>query len=354
IAVWDKADWTGSFLGASELMRSEIKNVKSLTSKDIYVTEYNFNYDPFTKYIYSSYIDWKSCLSDPIDWQNCHFGWAPQQYDWRSYLFTALELNTMIQEGVKEAAVWSDVASGYWSYSNDGGTQNYPLYYVLNSYANKTGNQLVPYSTTNLRTYSSNSVISDSAGKATNVPYLSIVPTKDVSKNKIYLTVVNRNQNSFETVDLNFNGVNITGNVTITTLQGTTLDSHPYKDNILITPKVSTIAVTNNAITTYQIPRYSIVFFEASTGSTIPTLTANCSASPTLANINQNVIFSSVVSGGNTPYTYSWLLTGACTGSSAICSVSFATAGVKTANLTVKSNDGQSRSASCPVSVGTY
>ena len=93
-----------------------------------------------------------------------------------------------------------------------------------------------------------------------------------------------------------------------------------------------------------------LVIFVPAVTNADTTLTVNCAASPTSANVNQTVSFISAVSGGNGSYNYTW--SGACNGSSANCSTSFSTSGVKTANLTVTSGS-VSRSASCPVQINT-
>ncbi|GIW67614.1 MAG: hypothetical protein KatS3mg096_482 [Candidatus Parcubacteria bacterium] len=77
-------------------------------------------------------------------------------------------------------------------------------------------------------------------------------------------------------------------------------------------------------------------------------LQVSCSASPNPANVNQTVIFTANVSGGNGSYSYSW--SGACSGSSSTCSRSFSSAGTYTANITVTSGN-ETKSASCSVTV---
>ena len=78
-------------------------------------------------------------------------------------------------------------------------------------------------------------------------------------------------------------------------------------------------------------------------------LTISCTATPNPATINQIVTFSSNVSGGQPPYSYSW--SGACTGSSANCQTSFGYIGNYTAYLTVRDSAGNGQSTQCSVSV---
>ena len=83
--------------------------------------------------------------------------------------------------------------------------------------------------------------------------------------------------------------------------------------------------------------------------SSIPSLNVSCSASPNPAQINQNVTFTANVSGGVSPYSYSW--SGAVTGSGNPKTTSFSNSGTKTAYLTVTDNASQTKSTSCSVTV---
>jgi len=81
----------------------------------------------------------------------------------------------------------------------------------------------------------------------------------------------------------------------------------------------------------------------------LPTLNVSCSASPNPAQINQTVTFTANVSGGISPYSYSW--SGAVSGNSSAVSKTFNSAGTYTAYLTVYDNASQSKSTSCSVTV---
>ncbi|MFA5878063.1 MAG: lamin tail domain-containing protein [Candidatus Staskawiczbacteria bacterium] len=78
------------------------------------------------------------------------------------------------------------------------------------------------------------------------------------------------------------------------------------------------------------------------------TLVVSCSALPNPVEINKDVTFTSLVSGGTVPYVYSW--TGSCIGSAANCINSFAVAGTYETTINVIS-DTQTSSASCSVVV---
>jgi uncharacterized repeat protein (TIGR01451 family) len=77
-------------------------------------------------------------------------------------------------------------------------------------------------------------------------------------------------------------------------------------------------------------------------------LNVSCYATPNPSDINQTVNFISTVSGGTGSYTYSW--TGACTGSSSVCSNTYSQTGLKTATLTVTSGS-QTNNTTCSVNI---
>ena len=264
VDVWNKKDWTYSLWGATEYLKSEIANVKSLTSKPAYATEYGFNYAPMDA-IYSSYKDL----------QSGGYGWAKSQFDWRSNLFVALQLNTMIGQGIDAANAFSDMSSGYWSYVSGDGSVKYPLYYIYQLYSQKTGSNLVTYTVSGGDAFTSNSNITPSAPNVSSVPYLSILPTKDTVNKKYYLTIINRNQDSDEPVQISFNGDSLTGNITITKLAGATPDSHPYKDGSAITPQTEIVPAPASQVLSYTIPKYSVVLFEVGYSSG-PVCTPDC------------------------------------------------------------------------------
>jgi len=74
----------------------------------------------------------------------------------------------------------------------------------------------------------------------------------------------------------------------------------------------------------------------------------SCYASPNPVNVNQQASFICNVSGGNGSYSYIW--SGACAGSSAVCTTSFSTPGTQTAVATVTSGN-QTNSSSASVTV---
>jgi hypothetical protein len=94
----------------------------------------------------------------------------------------------------------------------------------------------------------------------------------------------------------------------------------------------------------------SIVCFR--TSCVLP-INVSCSTVPNPANINQMVTFTSNVSGGQPPYTYTW--SGACSssffGSFFGCLASFNKVGTFTATLVVRDSLGNQNSAQCSVTV---
>lgn len=80
-------------------------------------------------------------------------------------------------------------------------------------------------------------------------------------------------------------------------------------------------------------------------------LTASCYASSSSVQTGQAGNFTGTASGGNGIYSYLW--SGACSGGTSNCYNIFSNPGNYTAYLTVTSN-GQTASASCPISVGGY
>ncbi|MCX6721228.1 MAG: hypothetical protein NT026_01345 [Candidatus Staskawiczbacteria bacterium] len=77
-------------------------------------------------------------------------------------------------------------------------------------------------------------------------------------------------------------------------------------------------------------------------------INVSCYASPNPVNINQQVSFICNVSGGTGSYTYSW--SGACTGSSSVCTTSFSYPGTQTATALVTSGS-QTNSTSASVTI---
>lgn len=90
----------------------------------------------------------------------------------------------------------------------------------------------------------------------------------------------------------------------------------------------------------------NIVCFK--TSCVIP-ITVSCSASPNPAQVNQTVIFTANIQGGEPPYTYIW--SNACSGSYSSCTKSFSSKGIYNATIIVKDKFNNSANASCSVEV---
>ena len=82
--------------------------------------------------------------------------------------------------------------------------------------------------------------------------------------------------------------------------------------------------------------------------SNTTTLLVSCIAAPNTVSTNQQTNFIASASGGNGVYSYQWSQN--CSGSSYLCSNTFSTTGIKTAQITLTSA-GQSVSNTCSVSV---
>jgi len=80
-----------------------------------------------------------------------------------------------------------------------------------------------------------------------------------------------------------------------------------------------------------------------------PSLNASCYASPNPAQVNQVVTFTANVSGGVSPYSYSW--SGAVSGNSQSVTKTFSNSGTYTAYLTVTDSASQTKTTSCSVEV---
>jgi len=81
-----------------------------------------------------------------------------------------------------------------------------------------------------------------------------------------------------------------------------------------------------------------------------PPLQVGCQGIPPIAQLNQNVIWNAIVSGGVGDYSYSWSGTDGLSGTSSSVSKSYATAGTKTATLTVTAG-AETKTANCQVEV---
>jgi len=86
--------------------------------------------------------------------------------------------------------------------------------------------------------------------------------------------------------------------------------------------------------------------------SSIPTLIASCSATPSSADIGSPITWSSSASGGTGSYAYSWAGTDSLSGSNSSVSKSYSSAGSKIATITVISGT-QSATANCSATVVT-
>ena len=76
-------------------------------------------------------------------------------------------------------------------------------------------------------------------------------------------------------------------------------------------------------------------------------LSASCSVSPSTIDIGRSATWSSMVVGGETPYTYSWSGTDGLSGVGSAVSKTYLTSGTKIASLIVNSADGQNKVVSC-------
>ena len=103
--------------------------------------------------------------------------------------------------------------------------------------------------------------------------------------------------------------------------------------------KTATVTVTSGA---------EIVSKDCPVTVGLPGLNASCSASPSSTTINNPVTFSATASGGTGSYSYLW--TGACTGSGSTCQDYYGTIGQKTATVKITSG-GLSSSSSCSSNV---
>jgi len=80
-----------------------------------------------------------------------------------------------------------------------------------------------------------------------------------------------------------------------------------------------------------------------------PPLQVTCSASPNPASVGQTVTFTANVTGGTGIYSYLW--SGACSGSSSSCTTSFNSVGTYTAQLRVQDSEGNIATTQCSVTV---
>lgn len=92
-----------------------------------------------------------------------------------------------------------------------------------------------------------------------------------------------------------------------------------------------------------------VIVFKQSTP--VLQLSVSCAGTPNPTTTGTPVSWSSTVSGGNAPYTYSWTGSNNLSSTAATASKSYTTDGTKTATVAVSSDDGQRVSADCSITV---
>ncbi len=121
--------------------------------------------------------------------------------------------------------------------------------------------------------------------------------------------------------------------------------------------KIAYVTVNSNGMTLTQ-PCQNVVSVGVPTGAVSGTtiigqssnnsgLDVGCYADPTTADINQPVTWSVEVTGGSSPYTYAWTGTDGLTGSAKSAITYYASAGDKSAIVTVTSADGRTTTKAC-------
>jgi hypothetical protein len=83
--------------------------------------------------------------------------------------------------------------------------------------------------------------------------------------------------------------------------------------------------------------------------SNTPPLQAQCSVSPSSANLNDTVTWSSSASGGSGAYSYEW--TGNASGYTQSTTATYTATGTKQATVTIEDSSGNTRSAQCDITV---
>jgi len=235
----DTKAWTYSFLASNLSTEDSIKEIRTLMeqrklSMPIFITEYGWSYGV------EAYPDWG------------------QQYDWRSTLFDVLHIQSLIKESIPQANIWKDLSTGYWKYfSDDIKGQNYwPIFSVFKLLSEKTGNVLVETKIENVPTYNAQKFQTEARE---NIPYLSIVSSKNGSKN--YINVVNRSQDKAILATIR---TNIDYNmVRVAEIAPSSMESHPYRDdgfkeNITTQEKVLNV----NGDFNYNFKPFSVTTFE--------------------------------------------------------------------------------------------
>lgn len=83
----------------------------------------------------------------------------------------------------------------------------------------------------------------------------------------------------------------------------------------------------------------------------VPTLTGSCAANASSARVGDTIVWTSNVSGGNSPYTYSWSGDDSLGSNSSSVSKSYGSTGTKNATVVITSADGQSITRQCSTSI---
>lgn len=235
----DTKAWTYSFLASNLSTEDSIKGIRTLMDKykvrmPIFITEYGWSYGV------EAYPNWG------------------QQYDWRSTLFDVLHIQSLIKEAIPQANIWKDLSTGYWKYfSDDIKGQNYwPIFSVFKLLSEKTGDVLVETRIENVPTYNAQKFQTEARE---NIPYLSIVSSKNGTKN--YINVVNRSQDNAIVATIRTN-IDYTS-VKVSEVAPSSMEAHPYRDdgykeNITTQDKVLSVSGDFN----YSFKPFSVTTFE--------------------------------------------------------------------------------------------
>jgi hypothetical protein len=237
--VVDRQEWTYSFLTANLFTEDSLDylNVKMADyglSMPIYETEYGWQY---------------GSRAYPM---------PGVQYDWRSGLFDALQIQSLIKKEITQANLWTDLSTYYWRYytNDDKGNIYWPRFYVFKLLREKTGDKLVSVDVANSLTYDAQEF---SIPARQNVPYLSIMASKKNEKH--FINVINRHQNNSITTTIK---PNISySSVKVYEIAPTSIESHPYRDDEYkeeIAIKETDLSVHGDF--TYSFKPFSITTFE--------------------------------------------------------------------------------------------
>lgn len=239
IELVDRKAWTYSFLASNLSTEDNLDRLKNIMlqyglSLPIYETEFGWQYGSIA------------------------YPEAGIQYDWRSGLFDALHLQSLINKQVPQANLWTDLANDNWRYYTDDsrGKIYWPRFYVFKLMKEKTGDTAVSVDTENMPTYD---VQEFTTQARQNIPYLSIIASKKGNKN--YINVINRNLDEPIVANIKTNG--IYSAVVAYEIAPASIEGHPYRDddykeNIEINEKV--LPVKNSF--EYSFKPFSITTFE--------------------------------------------------------------------------------------------